>query len=73
MTGQEPDDTLGEHQDSTLQEWEEAVQSAEELHEPDQWMEAWDDVTGRELEPERVKKARAEELSLKRLHYMHQK
>ena len=40
----------------------EARKSADELHTPDKWCQAWDDVTGREPNPDLARRPRAEEI-----------
>ena len=56
--------TPGTKEEQTEGELEEAVKSSEELHESEKWMQAWDDVSGRELQPELVRKARTEKVCL---------
>ena len=53
---------LGVIEDAIVGELEEAKASADALHESDEWTQAWDDVTGRELIPELVRVARKEEI-----------
>ena len=43
-------------------ELEEARNIAGEVHEPEEWMQAWDDVTGRWRLPELARKPRREEI-----------
>ena len=55
--------TLGQIHDALVGELEEARRRADELHEAEEWHQAWDDVTGRELLPELVRRARHEEIA----------